>query len=465
MCVHSCFIIGGNLNINVPIEDVLNTDGAKRWFGRALLDVCPRTWVAMHAAIAEDLLRRDCSGYEDLTATLEGNVYQILEKLDLLLYFRDEKAKHFPTFLALQRFFEAYQNCVPDAPSNGRRLATVSKVQDMYHYCDFVFATSALATVLLEGRDAPSREEHLRKAQECINWKIGLMSSVLRSGMPLFQILAMFERGAWAPMVAETHERLQQLLVAVMPHEDFASSFLRGYNRFHCDRMYKDFAVQTFGRLSNATKMLEIGTYLGDCALWTAGMFPKVSVVAVDVYAPAVLTMNRTRWANKDLHDRFQPVHACVGDADMRYTPLHRADGRFPPQPGHHGNRTISGFGREFDTISCMPLDDIDQQFGKFDLVRVHVNGNEGIVLRTGRKMWQRGTKRRPKFAITIVGTREHYREKVDTLHATFVEMEEQGYVFRFEEFIVNMKNDFLPNLEQHLQKGFATRTMLATPT
>eukprot|EP00397_Hematodinium_sp_SG-2012_P036626 GEMP01039564.1.p1 GENE.GEMP01039564.1~~GEMP01039564.1.p1 ORF type:complete len:382 (+),score=61.51 GEMP01039564.1:230-1375(+) len=364
-----------------------------------------------------------------------------------------KKRSIFPPFLRCKDFSRRTKTASP----THRRTAGV---WPRYRKCK-----TALATVLLEGRDAPSREEHLRKAQECINWKIGLMSSVLRSGMPLFQILAMFERGAWAPMVAETHERLQQLLVAVMPHEDFASSFLRGYNRFHCDRMYKDFAVQTFGRLSNATKMLEIGTYLGDCALWTAGMFPKVSVVAVDVYAPAVLTMNRTRWANKDLHDRFQPVHACVGDADMRYTPLHRADGRFPPQPGHHGNRTISGFGREFDTISCMPLDDIDQQFGKFDLVRVHVNGNEGIVLRTGRKMWQRGTKRRPKFAITIVGTREHYREKVDTLHATFVEMEEQGYVFRFEELIVNMKNDFLPNLEQHLQKGFATRTMLATPT
>lgn len=334
--------------------------------------------------------------------------------------------------------------------------------------CDFVRGASELATVLYNGREWADRREHLVKAQECVKWIPGLINNVSRSGIPLFQILAMFEQTAWSPMVGETHERLQSIVVSVMPKEDFGSSYMRGYNRFHCDKAYKFFAHSIFGGRQNGTSMLEIGTYMGDCALWTAGLFPKVSVVGVDVYAPAVEAMNLTGQANEALRGRVRAIHTCIGESDAQFSPRHRKEGRHPPQPTEDRNKTNVGLEPECNTIPCISLNDFNAQYGKFDLIRIHVNGNEGVVLRTGKDLWKRGQKHRPGFAITIVGSRELYVQKAAVLHATLVDMEDNGYVFRFrgiDHDVVRMRDDFLINVHNHIEEAFATSTMIAMPS
>eukprot|EP00933_Yihiella_yeosuensis_P038055 TRINITY_DN32020_c0_g2_i2.p1 TRINITY_DN32020_c0_g2~~TRINITY_DN32020_c0_g2_i2.p1 ORF type:complete len:296 (-),score=48.63 TRINITY_DN32020_c0_g2_i2:126-1013(-) len=146
--------------------------------------------------------------------------------------------------------------------------------------------------------------------------------------------------------------------MSVLPYRDVVSDHIRATGRAHCPRRFQDVVLEAVSSaiatsettttsaasatasspttppststtatatLQRSVKVVEVGAFLGDCALWAASAFAGVESLAVE---PFMESASRIQRSAMPLGKRFHVVSAAAGDETMlgRWRSLSEAD-------------------------------------------------------------------------------------------------------------------------------------------
>lgn len=181
----------------------------------------------------------------------------------------------------------------------------------------------------------------------------------------------------------------------VIPARDFESSYMRAWSKFHCGEETK--RAMSFHIPDSPGLLVDVGAYLGGCALWAATNFESVEAVAVEPYAAAAVAMRRSVDDN-GLGSRVRVIHGCV-HSDGRRQALRRTlnlDSRASdvPQPAWESASPDLPFDDSDEVVVCERLDSL--LFAKaagrrISVLRVHTSGQELTVVKSAEGLFMKG--------------------------------------------------------------------------
>ncbi|CAL1127233.1 unnamed protein product [Cladocopium goreaui] len=246
----------------------------------------------------------------------------------------------------------------------------------------YVFAADMVRRGREEGLllDLESGTEMLSKAQVAAHSSRALVEVI--NPWPLWKAL---DRFSCAGLVNVSVQQVPNFLpvrnwfwIFVSPtranHQDqVISNSVRAKQLPYCSREFRNSLAQVASQAPShwQPRIVEVGAHFGDCMLWAAAAIPGVRCLGIEADLGRWQRFQRSVVAN-NFQDNIQAIRALAGSSEYK------------DHTEFEGSQLLS-------FVPGLALDDVWSE--PLDVLKIHINGGEHLVLKGARRIFELGVK------------------------------------------------------------------------